>query len=207
MKTISTSTLVLVISASFVLTAFAQPSLGTTVLLEGPGAGSDSVVLAMAAPTDTWTAAANDAWLHLDVSNQSGTGSTNVVFSYDANPGTTRTGTLTIGGQTLTVTQAGSTYVAAPGPATALVASGLGGPASVAVDGAGNVYIVDTGNRAIKKWTAASNTVSTLVAPSNANSITGVAVDGAGNVYYTVGYPDGLMGGGPRKVDRGQQHC
>ena len=35
-----------------------------------------------------------------------------MVFSFDANPGATRTGTLTIAGQTLTVTQAGSTYVA-----------------------------------------------------------------------------------------------
>ena len=59
----------------------------------------------------------------LAAANQSGTGSTNVVFSYDANPGATRTGTLTIAGQTLTVTQAGSTYVAA-GPVTTLVSSG-----------------------------------------------------------------------------------
>jgi len=35
--------------------------------------------------------------------------------------------------------------------------------AGLAVDGAGNVYIADTSNNAIKKWTAASNTVSTLV--------------------------------------------
>ena len=53
----------------------------------------------------TWTATANAAWLHLTLANQSGTGSTNVVFSFDANPGATRSGTLTIAGQTLTVTQ------------------------------------------------------------------------------------------------------
>ena len=74
-----------------------------------------------------------------------------MVFSYDANTGATRTGTLTIAGQTLTVTQAGSTYVAAPGPLTTLV-SGLAWPIGVAVDGAGNVYIADTENNAIKKW-------------------------------------------------------
>ena len=124
MKTISTFKLALAISTLFSVTAAAQPSLGTSALLEGPGAGSDSVVLATAAPTDSWTATANDAWLHLDAANQSGTGSTNVVFSYDANSGTTRTGMLMIAGQTLTVAQAGSTYVAAPGPVTALVASG-----------------------------------------------------------------------------------
>ena len=31
------------------------------------------------------------------------------------------------------------------------------------MDGAGNVYIADTANNAIKKWTAANNTVTTLV--------------------------------------------
>ena len=52
----------------------------------------------------------------------------------------------------------------------------------MAVDGAGNVYIADTGNNAIKKWTAANNTVTTLVS-SGLNMPQGVAVDGAGNVY------------------------
>ena len=118
-------------------------SLGTTTLLEGPAAGSDSVVLAVTPQTAAWTATANAAWLHLSPANQSGTGSTNVVFSYDANPGATRSGTLTIAGQTLTVTQAGSTYVAAR-TVTTLVSSGLNNPYGVAVDGAGNVYIADT---------------------------------------------------------------
>ena len=75
--------------------------------LEGPGAGSDSVVLAVVPHSGVWTATTNATWLHLSPANQSGTGSTNVVFSYDANPGATRSGTLTIAGQTLTVTQAG----------------------------------------------------------------------------------------------------
>src|ERR1019366_4846028 len=85
-------------------------ALGTTALLVGPAAGSNSVVLAVTPATGAWTATANAAWLHLSPANQSGTGSTNVVFSYDVNPGATRSGTLTVGGQTLTVTQAGSTY-------------------------------------------------------------------------------------------------
>ncbi len=182
MKTTSAFSLALVISTLFSVTAAAQPSLGTTALLESPGAGSDSVVLAEATSTNTWTATANDAWLHLSVANQSGTSSTNVVFSYDANPGATRTGTLTIAGQTLTVTQAGATYVSAPGLVTTLVASGLNGPGAVAVDGVGNVFVADNHNNAIKKWTAANNTLITLV-PSGLNLPRGVAVDSAGNVY------------------------
>jgi DNA-binding beta-propeller fold protein YncE len=184
MKTISAFTLALTISTVFSVTAATQPSLGTSALLEAPGAGVDSVVLAVPAPTNTWTATANEPWLHLDMSNQSGAGSTNVVFSYDANPAATRTGTLTIAGQTLTVTQAGSTYVAAPGPVTALVSSGLSNVWGVAVDSAGNAYIADTGNNAIKKWTATNNTVTTLVAVG-LNSPAGVAVDSTGNVYFS----------------------
>src|SRR5580700_104739 len=76
--------------------------LGASALLIGPAAGNGSVVLAVTPATTTWTAAANANWLHLSTVNQSGTGSTNVVFSYNANTGTTRSGTLTIAGQTLT---------------------------------------------------------------------------------------------------------
>ncbi len=153
-------------------------SLGTTNLLEGPNAGSDSVVLAA---NSSWTATANDSWLHLSAANQSGTGSANVIFTFDANAGATRTGTLTIADQTLTVTQAGSTYIAVTN-VTTLVSSGLNSPYGVAVDGSGNVYIADSGNNAIKEWVAASNTVTTLVS-SGLFWPEGVAVDGAGNVY------------------------
>ena len=153
-------------------------TLGTTNLLEGPAAGSDSVVLAA---NGAWTATANDSWLHLGAANQSGTGSGNVIFTFDANPGVTRTGSLAIASQTLTVTQAGSTYVAITN-ATTIVSSGLAVPADVAVDGLGNVYVADTYHSAIKEWLAASNTVTTLVS-SGLSSPNGVAVDSSGNVY------------------------
>jgi DNA-binding beta-propeller fold protein YncE len=153
-------------------------SLGATMLLEGPTAGSASVALSA---NTAWSASPNATWLCLSAANQIGIGSTDVVFTFDANPGATRTGTLTIVGQTVTVSQAGATYVPA-NPVTTLVSSGLNYPGSVAVDGAGNVYIADTLNNAIKKWTAANNTVTTLVS-SGLNTPAGVAVDGAGNVY------------------------
>jgi hypothetical protein len=160
-------------------------SLGATALLVGPAAGTSSVVLAATQRNATWTAAANASWLHLSAANQSGTGSTNVIFSFDANPGATRTGTLTIAGQMLTVTQAGSTYVAA-GTLTTLVSSGLDMPAGAGVDGAGNVYIADSYDNAIKKWLVASNTVVTLIS-SGLNDLACVAVDREGNVFF----PDG----------------
>jgi hypothetical protein len=51
----------------------------------------------------------------------------------------------------------------------------------VAVDGAGDVYIDDTGNNLIKEWTAANGNVISLVSSGMQSS--GVAVDIAGNVY------------------------
>ena len=131
--------------------AGASYSLGTTERLEGPAAGSDSVVLAVTPQFGNWTASTNTPWLHLSAPNQSGAGSANVVFSFDANPGPTRTGTLSIAGQMLTITQAGATYVSAR-VVNILVASNLNFPEGVAVDNARNVYIADTINNAIKRW-------------------------------------------------------
>ena len=172
---------IVVLSQSIAVTQFPplQSSLATTNLWEGPTAGSDSVVLAA---NSIWTATANDSWLHLSAANQSGTGNAMVIFTFDANYGATRTGTLTVAGQTLTVTQAGSTYVALTTNVTTLVSSGLNHPQGVAVDGKGNVYIADTSNNAIKEWLVASNSVTTLVS-SGLNTPTGLAVDGIGNIY------------------------
>ncbi len=156
-------------------------SLGTATLVEGPAKGTDSVVLAMFGSVSTWTATANDAWLHLNPANQSGKGSANVVFTFDANPGPTRTGTLSVAGLTLAVTQAGSAYVTA-NPLRSLVSGRLNSPLGVAVDSSGNVFIADTHNSAIKKWTVASGRVTTLVS-AGLNEPSSVAVDQAGGVY------------------------
>jgi hypothetical protein len=73
----------------------------------------------------------------------------------------------------------------------------------VAVDGAGNVYISDTFDSAIKEWNASTRTVSTLVS-SGLVSPVGVAVGGAGNVYIADGsnevvkeLPRAFVPGGP----------
>ena len=150
-------------------------TLGTTSLLEGPSAGSDSDIIVT---TGAWTASTTASWITLNTTSGTGNGAVN--FSFAADAGATRTGTLTIAGQTLTVTQAGAGYVAA-GPTT-LVAAGLNGPNGVAVDGAGNIYFADRGNNAIKEWHAATGTITTLVS-AGLNSPNGVAVDGSGNVY------------------------
>ncbi len=156
-------------------------ALGTTNLLVGPAARTNSVVLAVSPASGVWTATTNAAWLHLSPAYQSGTGSTNVVFSYDANPGPTRAGTLTIAGLTLTVTQAGSTYVAV-GSTPIQVISGVGELIEVAVDGVGNVYCGEANSGAIGRWTSSNNTFITLFSPELTYPYAG-AVDSAGDVY------------------------
>ncbi|RPI51962.1 MAG: hypothetical protein EHM49_06350, partial [Deltaproteobacteria bacterium] len=65
--------------------------------------GSGSVSVATQSGC-SWTAASNDAWIHT-TSGDSGTGSGTVNYSVNANTGSSRTGTMTIAGQTFTVSQ------------------------------------------------------------------------------------------------------
>ena len=109
-------------------------------MVEGPAAGSDSDIVTLAG---AWTATANASWLH---TTSSGSGNGLATFTFDANAGATRTGTLTIAGETLTVTQAGSGYVAA-NPLTTLVSSGLNDPQGVAVDARATSTFADTRQR------------------------------------------------------------
>jgi hypothetical protein len=158
-----------------------QPSLGTTAILMGSAAGSSSVIVTMAS---AWTAASNASFLHVAPASTSGTSSATVIFTIDAFTGTgMRSGTLTIAGLTLTVTQAGANYVQVTGLTTLVPATaGLKGPSDVAVDGAGDVFISDSHNGMIKKWSATAQTLSTLVSSGLADA-QGLAVDVAGNVF------------------------
>jgi DNA-binding beta-propeller fold protein YncE len=153
-------------------------TLGTTALLEGPATGTDTDLVAT---SGAWTATSNASWLH---TSSSGTDNGLATFTFDANTGAQRTGTLTIAGLTLSVTQAASTAVAA-NPLATLVSSGLNSPASVAVDGSGNVDIADTGHYAIKQYSPSTGQVSTIVSTTvnGNNGPFGVAADGSGNVY------------------------
>ena len=160
--------------------------LGTASLVEGPSGGTSSDIVA---GSGNWTAKANASWLH---TTSRGAGNGLATFTVDPDTGPTRSGTLTIAGRTLTVTQAGRGYVAVDQTGTLVSAksSALSSPTSVAVDGAGNVYIADTGHNAIKEWHAATHRITTLVS-ADLDGPVGVAVDRAGNVYFTDG-PDAI---------------
>ena len=91
------------------------------------------------------------------------------------------------------------------GDGTAATAASLNLPSSVAVDGAGNLYIADYNNQRIRKVTAATGSISTVAGngtggytasqdtgttAATAASLhypSGVAVDGAGNLYIADG--------------------
>jgi ABC-type arginine transport system ATPase subunit len=91
-----------------------------------------------------WTAQSNAGWLTI-TSGSSGTGNGTVVFSVAANTGSARTGTLTIAGQSFTLSQAASCSYAIK-PSTQSIGSG---------GGSGNSIAVST--TAGCAWTAASN--------------------------------------------------
>ena len=128
---------------------------------------------------------------------------------------------ITSGGVVTTLAGSGS-----PGSANATgAAASFSFPTGVAVDGAGTVYVADSGNHQIRRITA-NGVVTTLAGsrqgvtdpgPASAalfNGPNGVAVDGAGNVYVsdagnflvrkitTAGFVDLVAGSGPGFSDQ-----
>ena len=107
---------------------------GWTNVAAGPGSGRVSVAVGVTGGS-AWTAGSGVAWLQVA---GGGTGSTNVVIGVAANGGGPRTGTVTVAGQPVTVTQAGA-GAAGVNPVAALAGTAAGQPVGVAADGAGNV--------------------------------------------------------------------
>ncbi len=110
-----------------------------------PLPGTGSVTLTASASGCPWTAASGDPWITVVAGG--GTGNGTVGYSLAANGGSLRSGTLTVGGQTVTVTQAGTVITNSVGPRNSIkitdVAGSLpAGGASVTVqawDADGNV--------------------------------------------------------------------
>jgi hypothetical protein len=70
-----------------------------------PSAGGSGNINAFSDPSCSWTAVSNDSWVHITY-GKAGMGDGLTMYSVDANPSTSqRVGTITIAGQTFTVTQ------------------------------------------------------------------------------------------------------
>ena len=104
----------------------------TQAMLAGGGSGTVAVVSASGC---AWTAASNSSWLTISA-GATGSGSGSVTFAAAANGSTTaRTGTLTVAGQTITVSQVGVACTYGASPATQNI-SDTAGSAAVAVTAA-----------------------------------------------------------------------
>ncbi len=129
------------------------------------GTGSVSVT---ASSGCAWTAASNTSWLTV-TGGSSGSGNGTVGYSVAANSGTSsRTGTMTIAGQTFTVNQTGQTCTYALNPTSQSFTSSTG---------AGTVNVTSASGCA---WTAVSNATSWLTVTSGSSG------SGSGTVSYSV---------------------
>jgi hypothetical protein len=171
-----------------------------------------SVSLTTAGPC-AWSAYSTVPWIQINAGSVSGQGSGVLSYVVAGNPGTSaRTGSLLIGDQTYTVTQAGgpnaipTSYTSTAYTSTNQRFSGDGGqvgganvyyPMEMVFDTAGNFYIADQGNARIRRVDV-SGTITTVAGggssfPGDGGSPTaatlsspsGVAVDRSGNLYIS----------------------
>ena len=112
----------------------------------GSGAATGSVGVTTSVNTCTWTAVSNASWITV-TSGASGTGAGSVAYSVAANTTTaSRTGTITIAGQTFTVSQAG-----------AAACSFTLSPTSATIGSVAGTFSVAVSTAAACPWTAKSN--------------------------------------------------
>ena len=99
-------------------------------------AGGGSGSLSVASSTDcVWAAVANQSWLH---TTSSGSGNGTVNYTVDANTSASpRSGTITVGGQSFTVTQGGVPPAITQQPVSQVVATGATAYFTVGVTGSG----------------------------------------------------------------------
>jgi Putative binding domain, N-terminal/Viral BACON domain len=117
------------------------------------GGGSGISVTVTAGSTCQWSATSGATWITINA-GATGTGNGTVVFSVAPNTGAQRTGTLSISGRALTVTQAGS---GSPTPSPPASCSYSISPHSDGVSALGDTGSVDVSTTSACAWTASSN--------------------------------------------------
>ena len=133
----------------------------------GASGGTGNVGVTASDSNCNWTATSNDSWITI-TSGNSGSGNGTVNYSVSENTGTTpRAGTMTIAGQTFTVSQAGGVCSYSINPTSHSFAAS-GGTSSVNVMAGGGC-----------SWTATSNDSWITITSGNSGS-------GSGTVNYSV---------------------
>jgi hypothetical protein len=141
-------------------------TLSSTSLSVPAGASSSSIVVTSGASC-SWTASSSASWITV-TGGASGSGSGTVSLSFAANPGSTqRTGTLTIAGQTVSVTQLGV-------PCTTTIS-----PASISAPQSLTSGTVDVTSPSGCAWTATTNASWITITSGSSGS-------GPGTVGYTL---------------------
>jgi len=140
-----------------------------------PASGGDASVAVTAGAGCGWTAASNATWITI-LSGASGSGNGTVSFRAAATTGPSRSGTITVAGQTVTVQQGeGCTFAIAPETRSVSAAGADGTVAVTAASGCG--------------WTARSNTSWITIAAGSSGS-------GNGSVSYHVASTTGAARSG-----------
>ncbi len=115
-------------------------------------AGSGSVAVT-ADPICQWTASTTSNWIFI-TSGMTGTGNGTVRFNVGTNTGSPRTGTLVIGGQTVTVTQNGSAMTVSPSQLNFAYQSGGSPPISQQVIISGGAGLAFSATSSGGNWLA-----------------------------------------------------
>ena len=155
-------------SNTFAFTPPCAPAISPTSSNLATSAAATGSVTVTAGTGCTWTAASNVGWITINAGT-AGTGNGTVSYSVAANAGTTsRTGTMTIGGQTFSVTQAGAPCTFTISPASSNLTTSAAATGTVTVT-------AGTGCG----WTAASNVGWMTISAGTSGS-------GNGSVSYSV---------------------
>ncbi|MHB8111695.1 MAG: Lcl domain-containing protein, partial [Syntrophorhabdaceae bacterium] len=172
-------------------------TLSSTGIAYGPQTGTGSFIVTPSADTCTRIATSNASWITV-TSVASGTGTGTVAYSLAANTGAARAGTITAGGRTFTITQAGWTYSNSVGSTNSIKVTDMSGTLP-STDGTISVMAWDAnGNSILESGSAAplklyNNGTTTISGPSLAArfiagtpTLYGIAADSARVVITNV---------------------
>ena len=145
--------------ATVIQSAVAPPNCNTAISPSGenvPAAGGSGSIAVEAPSVCQWLVLSNASWITV-TSGSTGRASGVVTFSVAANAGAARTGTISIGGRTFTVSQAAASAPTPPTPPAPPACAYTIAPTSQSVPSTAGTGTVSVTTTAACAWTAVSN--------------------------------------------------